>query len=63
MTFILWRQDSGGAEVYVTGWSAQGGQAAYSNNRGDALRYETRAAAEAAVARSRHAGWQVREVA
>lgn len=62
MAFILSRQGIDGAVEYVSGWAAKGGQADHSNDPANALRYQTRAAADAAVARS-HAGWQVREIA
>ena len=61
MAFILWRPRDDGAVEYVTGWAAKGGQAAFSLNLERALRYQTRAAADAAVARAR-AGWHVREI-
>jgi hypothetical protein len=62
MTFILWRQGASGVEQYVTDWADKGGNAAFSTNRAEALKYQTRAAAEAAVAGRAPAGWQIREV-
>jgi hypothetical protein len=63
MAFILWRPVTGGDEEYVTGWAAKGGLASYSNKLQDALRYETRAAADAAIAHRTPSEWQVREIA
>lgn len=63
MAFILWRPGIGGAEQYVTDWVKEIDAAAYSNDPKDALRYQTRAAADDAIAHRTHAGWQVREIA
>ena len=63
MAFILWRPVNGAVDQYVTGWAEKGGAAAYSNNLRDALRYQTRAAADAAIAHRTPAEWQVREIA
>jgi hypothetical protein len=60
MAFILWRQGNNGIVEYVSGWAAKGGQAGHSNDPEHAFRYQTRDAADAAVARAQ-AGWQVRE--
>jgi hypothetical protein len=58
MAFILWRPSPNGLAEYVTEW-VPGGQAAHSPNRDQALRYQTRAAAQAAIERRTPAGWQV----
>lgn len=63
MTFVVWRPGIGGAAQYVTEWVKELDTAAHSNNPKDALRYQTRAAAEAAIAHRTTAGWQVREIA
>lgn len=63
MAFILWRPGIGEAEQYVTEWVRELGTAVHSNNLQDALRYQTRAAADAAIANRTSAGWQVREIA
>jgi hypothetical protein len=63
MAFILWRSGIGGADQYVTEWVKEIDTAAYSNNLQDALQYQTRAAALAAIANRTPAGWQVREIA
>ena len=59
MTFILWRNVTGGGEEYVTGW-VEKGNATFSGNVQEALLYQTRAAADAAIAHRTAAGWQVR---
>lgn len=63
MTFVIWRRGIGGADQYVTEWVKEIDTAAHSSNLKDALRYQTRAAAEAAIAHRTTAGWQVREIA
>ena len=63
MAFILWRPGIGGAHQYVTEWVKEIDTAAYSNDLRDALRYQTRAAADAAIAHRTPDGWQVREIA
>jgi hypothetical protein len=63
MAFVLWRPGIGGVDQYVTEWVKEIDSAVHSNNLRDALRYQTRAAAEAAIAHRTHAGWQVRETA
>ena len=61
MAFILWRTDIDGTNDYVTAW-ADNGVAAFTKERTQALRYETRAAAEHAIGRRTPAGWQVEEI-
>lgn len=63
MAFILWRPGIGEANQYLTEWVKEIDSATHSNNLQDALRYQTRAAAEAAIAHRTAAGWQVREIA
>jgi hypothetical protein len=63
MAFILWRPGIGGADQYLTEWVKEIDTAVHSNSLKDALRYQTRAAADAAIAHRTPAGWQVREIA
>lgn len=61
MAFILWRHAIDGGVEYVTGWVEQG-NATFSRNVQEAPPYQTRAAADASIARRTAAGWQVREI-
>jgi hypothetical protein len=57
MAFILWRHGMDGPVEYVTEMGLQWGSRLFPGSR----KYQTRAAAEAAIARRTTAQWQVRE--
>jgi len=61
MPFILWRHNIGGPVDYATGWVVGGGATHFPNIE-EALRYQTLAAAEAAIAHRARAEWQIRDL-